>query len=226
MENQKELQTGQKRRRRLWPAVTAGFSLLLAAILIILVAYNPKNYTPIAPEDPREVSPYLTHKLGPDFYNHVQLDRPFELIVDQEGINDIFSRCPWPLAFEGISIYQPVVTFSPEQSVLMAQIDFKGLSTILSIVGKPALDEGGMMNLNIQSVYLGALPITPLARHLARKYVSENFDLNDPVESVNLAFVTNQPFDPIVSISDHTARITELVIEPAQARLMLEPVKK
>lgn len=225
MEKQKK--TGpQPRRRRLWPAVIGGLLLLSAGILTILIAYNPKAYAPIAPENPQEISPYLTHKLGPDFYNHVQLDEPFELIVDQEGLNDIFSRYPWPLSFDGISIYTPLINISPAQIVLMAQVDFKGFSTILSIYGRPSLDPEGKMNLNIESVYLGALPITPLARHLAQKYVSENFDLNDPVEAVNQAIVSNQPFDPIVYISDHAARITEMTIEPACARLILKPIKQ
>jgi hypothetical protein len=225
METQKKI-SPQTRRRWLWPAVIGGFLLLTAAILIILIAYSPRSYTPIVPENPQEVSPYLTHTLGPDFYNNVQLDEPFELIVDQAGLNDIFSHYPWPLAFDGISIYMPMIHISPEQTILMAQVDFKGLSTILSIYGSPCLDSEGKMNLNIQSVYLGALPITPLARHLAQQYVSENFDLNDPIEAVNLAIVTNQPFDPIVYISDHAARITKLTIEPARARLILTPIRK
>jgi hypothetical protein len=225
METQKKI-TPQSRRWRIWPAGIGGLLLLTAGILVILIAYNPRSYTPIVPENPRQVSPYLTHTLGPDFYNNVQLDEPFELIVDQAGLNDIFSHYPWPQTFDGFSVYTPMITISPEQTVLMAQVNFKGLATILSIYGRPNLDPEGKMNLNIYAVYLGALPITPLARTLAQQYVSENFDRNDPVEAVNWAFVNNQPFDPIVYISDHAARITKLTIEPARARLILTPIRK
>jgi len=227
-EIEKDSKPEKKRPRRRWPLVLGGILLLAAGILIIPIPYNPRSYTPIVPENPKEVSPYLTHKLGPDFYNNVQLDAPFELIVDQEGINDILSHYSWPLALDGISIYTPVVKFGPDQSVIMAQVDFKGLSTILSVVGKPALDPEGKLNIHIQSVYLGALPITPLAQHLAKKYMSDTFpsipDPADPTAEVMEAIINNQPFDPIVYIYDHAARITELTIEPGSARLMLTPI--
>lgn len=229
MEKQKDSKTGEKRRRRLWPAVFGAIVLVTATILILLIAYNPQSYKPVIPANPKEVSPYLTHKLGPDFYNNVQLDEPFELLVDQAGLNDIFSHADWPLAVDGFSIYTPMVQFSPERSMLMAQVDYKGFSTILSIIGKPALDADGKLNLHIQSVYLGALPVTPLAQRLARKYVADNFDTaeaddNDPEAQVIEAVAANQGFDPILYISGHAARITGLTIEPAQAKLILTPI--
>ena len=227
METEKKPDRKPKRLRR-WLAGIGGV-LLAAAAVIILIGYNPRDYAPIVPDNPHEVSPYLTHKLGPDFYNNVQLDEPFELIVDQAGVNDIFSRCPWPMEAEGFSIYMPVVTFSPERTVLMAQVDYKGFSSVLSLVGQPSLDAEGKLNLNIQSVYLGALPITPLAERAAKIYVEKHFnpsdfDPGDPSAAAIQAMISNQPFDPILFIADHTARITGLKVEPAQARLILTPV--
>lgn len=227
MEKQKDSKSSKKRRRRLWPAVIGAVFLLTAAILTLLIAYNPRSYNPIIPENPQEVSSYLTHKLGPDFYDQVQLDKPFELIVDQEGLNDIFSHTDWPLCLDRFSIYTPMVEFSPEKSVLMAQVDYRGLSTILSVVGKPSLDTEGKLNLHIQSVYLGALPVTPLAQHLARQYTFENLvspDVDDRTAEVMEAIIDNRPFDPIVYIYDQAARITELRIEAGSARLMLTPI--
>ncbi|HOQ05497.1 MAG TPA: hypothetical protein PKY88_09825 [Anaerohalosphaeraceae bacterium] len=203
----------------------ASVGLLAAAVLgaILLLTVNPDSYKPVRPENPREVSPYLTHKLGPDFYDKVQMDQPFELLVEQEGINDILSRYPWPIQLEGFTIYTPMLTFSPETTVLMAKVDYRGLSSILSIYAKPYLDSDGKMNLNIQSVYLGLLPITPLARRVAEKYVREHFDPQDPIESVNYAMISNQPFDPVLRIFDKSARITKLTIESGRARLFLTP---
>lgn len=211
-------------RYRKW-AIPLGVLFTAAAILVILIAYSPKGYQPSQPDNPREVSPYLTHKLGPDFYDKVQLDEPFELILEQNGINDILSRYPWPAQIEGFSIYTPVVRFSPEQTTLMAQVEYGGLSTVLSVHAKPYLDSNGKMNLNIQSVYLGLVPITPLARKIAEKFVRENFDPQDPIESVNYAIISNQPFDPVLHIYDKSAQITGLTIESGRARLFLVPAK-
>ena len=228
-EFQEEQKGKQKHRRWVWFLVIGSILLIVVGVPIILIAYNPRSYTPIIPEDPLEVSPYLTHKLGPDFYNNVQMDQPFELIVEQAGINDILSHTPWPLKVDGFSIYMPVVVFDPQKTVLMAQVDFKGFSSILSIIGSPYLDTEGKLNLNIQSVFLGALPITPLAQRLGQKFISE-FDPGDP-ESADIsldaarAIIANESFDPILYISDHMARITQMSIEPGCARLMLTPVR-
>ncbi|MEJ5259777.1 MAG: hypothetical protein WHS88_06265 [Anaerohalosphaeraceae bacterium] len=196
-----------------------------AAAVFLLPAVHPKSYRPVQPENPNQVSPYLTHKLGPDFYDKVQLDEPFELLVEQEGINDILSRYPWPIQLEGFTIYTPMLTFSPETTVLMAKVNYRGLSSILSIYANPYLDSAGKMNLNIQSVYLGLLPITPLARTIAEKYVREHFDPQDPVESINYAIISNQPFDPVLRIFDKSARITKLTIESGKVRLFFTPIR-
>lgn len=205
----------------------AAVGLLTAAGLglILLLTVNRESYNPVQPENPREVSPYLTHKLGPDFYDKVQLDQPFELLVEQEGINDILSRYPWPVQIDDFSIYIPMLTITPEVTTLMAQVNYRGLSSILSIYAKPYLDSNGKLNLNIQSVYLGLVPITPLARKIAEKFVRENFDPNDLLESVNYAIISNQPFDPVLRIFDKSARITQLTLESGKARLFLVPVK-
>jgi hypothetical protein len=224
MEFVQQTAAGKFRRYRKW-AVLFGLLFAAAAGLVILLAYSPKSYQPVQPENPREVSPYLTHRLGPDFYDKVQLDKPFELLIEQEGINDILSRYPWPVRIEGFSIYTPVLLFSPEQTRLMAQVDYGGLSSILSIYAKPYLNSDGKLNLNIQSVYLGLLPITSLARKIAEKFVQANFDPQDPIESVNYAIVANQPFDPVLRIYDKSARITNLTIESGKIRLFLVPIQ-
>ncbi len=214
-----------KRRLKRHSTLAALASGAAAAILLWMLAVRPKSYRPTQPENPRQVSPYLTHKLGPDFYDKVQLDQPFELLVEQEGINDILSRYPWPIQLDGFTIYTPMLTFSPETTVLMAKVDYRGLSSILSIYAKPYLDSDGKMNLNIQSVYLGLLPITPLARKIAEKYVREHFDPQDPIESVNYAIISNQPFDPILRIFDKSARIIKLTIESGRLRLFFTPIR-
>ncbi len=212
----------QKHRKML---VFLGLLLLASAVLLILIAYSPQTYQPAQPANPNELSPYLTHKLGPDFYNQTQLDQPFELIIEQEGINDILARYSWPVQIEGFTVYTPVLNLKSDGVTLMAQVNFKGLSAILSIAAKPHLDSDGKMNLNIQSVYLGALPITPLAQKLAQKFVQEHFDPQDPIESVNYAIVSNQPFDPILHMLGKSARITALTLESGKVRLFLTPIQ-
>lgn len=206
----------------------AAFSLLGIGILLVGISYTPKKYNPKQPIDPEVVSPYLTHKLGPDFYNNVQLDRPFELIVDQAGLNDILSRHPWPMDFDGISFSMPTLIFTEQSLTLMTSIDVKGFSTVLSIYALPVLSDQGTLNMNIQTVSLGAIPITPIAKMIAEKIASQSFDSSnssdDLTEQIIKALISNNEFKPVFTCDDHAVRVVELELQAGQAHLKLEPV--
>lgn len=220
----------KKERHRLRTIFLSAAAVVVvsAAVGLILAAYQPGRYQPRMPENPEIVSPYLTHRLGPDFYNQVQLDEPFELIVDQAGLNDIFSRLEWPMALDGVSVAMPTVHFGPGRITAMARMDFGGLSAVVTVLIRPALDEAGLLNLNIESVRLGALPVTPLAKalaeQLAREYLPEEEGWDAERQMVN-AILSNRSFEPVVPVDQYTVRLEGLSIEKGRVRLRLAPVR-
>jgi len=80
----------------------------------------------VAAENPEEVSPYLTHRLAPDFYNGVQLNEPFEMVIEQDGVNDILSRGVWPQQFDEMTVGIPMVVFEAGTVHLMSRVDYYG----------------------------------------------------------------------------------------------------
>lgn len=221
-----------KKERHRWRTIllSAGAVVVFAAgLLLVLLAHRPELYHPTAPANPNVVSPYLTHRLGPDFYNQVQLDEPFELVVDQAGLNDIFSRAVWPMQFDGVSFATPTVVFGEGQVSVMGQVEYKRLSSVVTAVARPGLDGQGRLNFNIQSVWLGALPITPVAKAVAEavvdQYLPAGSEVTDPAREIAAAALNNEPFEPVVSIEGYTVRLERLTIEPGQARLRLAPVR-
>ena len=228
MKIKKENKEDIHRRRRTLLVLAAVF-LLAMGVCLTLPAYRPATYQPGTPKDPGVVSPYLTHKLGPDFYNQVQLDEPFELVVDQAGLNDIFSRVPWPVQMDEVGFSMPTVLFDKGQITLMGQVNYKGLNAVASILMTPVLDEKGWLHVNIQAVRLGALPITPLARAIARRltdeYLPEASSLQtEPAMKIADAILNNQPLELVFPIDQYTVRLKRLSIEPGQAKLLLVPV--
>ncbi|MEN6307680.1 MAG: hypothetical protein ABFD91_07990, partial [Anaerohalosphaeraceae bacterium] len=143
------------------------FALLILAVGLILLGHTPRAYQPVAAPPGGQVSPYLTHKLGPDFFNNIQLDQPFELIIEQQGANEIFaSQCPEPEEYSGFSFAAPAVTFTPKAIILMTTIGYMNATSVLSVTALPTMDSAGRLNLNIHSVNLGALPVTGIASKL------------------------------------------------------------
>ena len=196
--------------------------------IVILFCYKPRAYQPVQPTHSEQVSLYLTNELGPDFFNQVQLDQPFELIVQQSGINDIAAGQDWIQDLGELSLTEPTIVFSDHSILLMGNLKYKKISSVLSILAFPTIDSNQQICMNIQSVRLGMLPVTQLIGKLCQKALDDNRDafMDDPeVEKIVQAIIRNEPFDPVFVISDHRVRIVGFTIEHGILTLTLLPEK-
>jgi hypothetical protein len=207
------------------------FGIVLISVLaavggVFLCRYTPRAYRTQPPANPEQVSPYLTHKLGPDFVNQVQLDKPFELLVEQDGLNEIIRSLPWIEQFDGFSFTNPIVLFDRDTIYLMGTLEYKGISSVLTVIAFPQMDSRGAVALNIQSIRLGVIPVTKLVSILAKKGFEQSRDCfrDEPqVEEIVRAIVHNEPFDPVFKISDRMVRITQITLLPKQLTLKFNP---
>lgn len=205
--------------------IVGSFILTVVIVLILSVFYTPASYQPAARPQGGQVSPYLTHTLGPEFFNQVQLDKPFRLVVEQAGLNEILTSQSQPLTTGGFTLDSPAVQITPSTVKLMAQADYSDLSCILSIKSRPAMTSDGKLNLNIDSVNLGVIPITSLAANLARNYAQEYIvsDSDPSIAPIVEGILNNQPFEPVFRISGYTIRLKELTLENGKIILLLVP---
>lgn len=211
---------------RLWGLGAVGLGVLIG--IVILIWHKPKAYQPLQPENPEQVSLYLTHELGPDFFNRVQLEKPFDLIIEQQGLNDIISRLDWIQQLGPLSLVQPNIIFADGSILLMGTLQYKGVSSVLSILAFPTLDANQQIGMNIQSVRLGMVPVTTLVSKLSQKALDDNRDgfKEDPeVEQIVQAIIRNEPFDPVFRIPDRRVRITGFTLENNVLTLTLLPEK-
>jgi len=202
--------------------------LAVTAVLMILLGHTPQIYQPPVVPPSGQVSPYLTHKLGPDFFASLQLEQPFELVLEQQGVNEIFASTAGVLSLGEITLSRPVAVFYPDSVVLMAAVGLGGASSVLSITAQPAIDENGRLNLNIRSVTLGAIPVMSFARKIAQQYADQYLSADDGQEIVAIVngILDNRPFEPVLTISKYTIRLRKLTLEAGRLTLLIEPVKK
>ena len=208
--------------------------LAVAAVIITLLLYTPGRYKPAdigsGSYRRRQVSPYLTHELGPAFNKGVQYRKPFELVLTQKGINDIITRdnwpMDWPMESKGILLYAPAVLFVPDAVVLMGTADAKGVEFVVTIELEPKIDEQGLLNLQVAKVKVGAINLTPLFKMIAKKMymqgfatIPEDVDTETVWTKIVASLLTDEPFEPVFKIEDKQVRIEKITV--AKQKLLL-----
>jgi uncharacterized protein YpmS len=204
--------------------------LAVAALVFAVLLYRPGRYKPVDSSSYEEgqVSPYLTNVLSPAIYNGAQRARPYDVVITQDGLNDIISRGNWPMESQGVMLYAPAALFVPGRLVLMGTADAKGVEFVVTIELEPKINESGLLNLQVTKVKVGAMNITPIAKIIAKKMYMERIS-NLGVDTATLetkivaSLLTDEPFEPVFIIDDKKVRIEKIIIENEKLSAHLVP---
>ena len=205
--------------------------LTVAIIVIVLLLYRPGRYDPADFDsynyEQGQVSPYLTHELSPNLYNNSQRGEPFDLVITQDGINEIVAGLGWPKFSDGVMLYAPAVLFVPGSVVLMITANIKDVELIITIELEPIIDQQKLLNLHVEKLKVGAMNITPLARMMGKKMYTERLAML-PVDTEALqtkivaSLLNEEAFEPVFSVEDNKVRIEKITVykEKLTARLV------
>ena len=223
-----EIRKKARRKKKLvcWLLV----DLTVAVIVFALLLYKPGRYKPVGfgSGDDGQVSPYLTHELSPQLYNGAQRDEPFELVITQDGVNEIVAELGWPKMSQGILLYSPAVLFVPESIVLMVTADVKGVKFVITVALEPKIDEQELLNLQVSAVKIGAMNITPLARMIAKKMYAQRL-ATLPVDTEALqtkivaSLLNGEPFEPVFRLEKRKVRLENVAIQEGELIAHLVP---
>ena len=222
------------RKKTRWKKLVIWLSVDLVVVVIVLalLLHTPGRYAPAdidsLDRDPGQVSPYLTHELSPQFYNGVQRGKPFELVIQQKGINEIVAGWGWPRMSEGIMLYAPAVLFVPDSVVLMGTVSVKSVEFVVTIVLDPKINEDGLADLRITAVKIGAMNITPLAKLIARKMYAKRIgtvhvDTKAIEAQIAASLLNGEPFEPIFEVDKRKVRIERITVEKEKLTARLVP---
>jgi len=210
-------------------ALSVGFIILSAvSALLLLLSHTPALYQPVIPEDPDQVSTYLTHTLAPQFHQDIQLENPFTLTIEQAGLNDILSRLRLP-SLDGATLLAPAAAITENGLYLMATIKKGKYSAVVTISFQPSIDRTGRLRLNLQSVKLGALPATSLTRKLAAGMTQSlrgMYSKTPILQNLPAALLENQPVEPVFTFDRRMVRLTDLNLRPGLLCLTFSPTQK
>jgi uncharacterized protein YpmS len=209
------------------PAITLALPLLV--LTLVLTAYKPGRYAPVKITDQNQVSPYLTHQLMPTIYNNAQLGEPFEVVITQQGLNDIIARLPRPVRLNNITLADPQIILSPQQIILMATVRARPIDFFVTIELNPTINERGLLNLHINSVKLGAVNITAVARLIGNKAYSNwltttGTEPNNFAAQVCRSLLRDDPFEPVFEIRGKTLLLSRINVKTKSITAQLSPV--
>jgi hypothetical protein len=220
------LKISKKRRRKLiiWFAV----DIAVAVIFFTLLLYTPGRYNPPRPADNNEVSQYLTHELLADLYNNAQYDEPFEMVIEQAGINDAIARANWPVEFNEVLFKTPQVFFVSDAIIVMEPVELEGLEFVITARVSPVLDEQGLLHLKVEAMKVGAMNLTPIARIIGQKMYEHHMTMAD-INTSDLraciagALFAKTPFRPVLRIGRRKVQIERIDIEDSRLTVGFSP---
>ena len=223
----------KSRRRRLlfWLAIY----IAVAATVICLLIYKPARYHPVVPpasadgNDPA-AHPYLHRDLASTFYNNAQKQRPFEMVILDQSLNEAIARLKWPQQSEGVSLSAPEILFVPGRIVIMGTADVEKAKFVVTIELAPRMDDKGYLDLAVEKIKVGAMNVTPLAKMMGRKMYREQIntgavDMENLGTKIVASLLNGEPFDPVVEAEDKWVRLKSLDIAPGRLTAQFVPAK-
>ncbi|MBN1795914.1 MAG: hypothetical protein JW804_04515 [Sedimentisphaerales bacterium] len=205
------------------------FLTVVCVILAFMLLHKPDDYNP-PPSPPDEyVSQYLTNYISTEIYNGAQRQEPFDLIVTEEGINDIIARSGWPKQMDGISFTVPKTTFTKDLVQLQGVAKLQNFELFITVQASGFLDKQGLLHLSVKQVKVGALNMLPIV-HFAAETIYKNeaeerqLSPDDYRTKIMESLLYDIPFEPVFEVEDNKIRITSLVINSGRTILHFEPV--
>lgn len=192
-----------------------------------MLTHGHSGYSVRAVENPNEVSPYLTHDLAPQFWDGLQKGGPFELTIDEAGLNDIISRDSavsggWPVSFDYVNVYTPTVKFLPGKINAVAKVTLDGIRIYLDVYLKTEMLSDDKIKVQIESIKAGAVDITGFAVSVIRDVFEKRFKDNSSGDGLNeivYAILENKPFEPVFDFGKQKLRVYK--VDLAQSKLII-----
>ena len=226
----KKKKTSKRRKLLYWLLIDTAVLLIVLGLLL----YKPAGYHRTAPtnseSDGERVHPYLTHNLMPQIYNGAQSQNPFDVVVLDSELNAAIALAKWPQESDGVTFLAPEVRFEPGRIVLMGTADIEGAELVITIALAPRLDEAGLLSTEVETVKIGAMNITPLAKMIARQKYQEYLetvpvDTSDVRAQLAAALLNAESFEPVFEVEDKWVRLKTLSITPGRVDAHFIPAR-
>jgi len=207
--------------------------VLVAVVVIALLLHKPARYHPVvrsADSDSNRVHPYIHRDLASTLYNGAQSQHPFDMEVLDASLNEAIAQAKWPQESGGITFSAPEILFQPGRIVLMGTADIEGAELVITIELEPRFSDEGLLSIGVETVKIGAMNITPLAKMIARQKYQEYLetvptDTTDIRAQLAAALLNEESFEPVFEVEDKWIRLKTISIVPGKLAVHFVPAQ-
>ncbi len=192
--------------------------LVVVLTIVFLILLPPKNYSPLRIADENQISKYLTNQLVPAIYNNSQYDKPFDVIITEEGLNDIIARRRQPMNFKAITFSDPQAILTEKSIIIMARAKTRFASPILTIDVTPIINSSGLLILHVNNAALGKIGITKTAKSIGDNAFNDWLEFtgtepNNIAAQICRSLINDEPFEPVFIFWDKSLQISKIKME-------------
>lgn len=207
---------------------------MVALVVIAMLLHKPARYNPTVPanggSDCDRVHPYIHRDLASTLYNGAQSQRPFAMEVLDNSLNEAIASAKWPQESRGISFSAPEILFQPGRIVLMGTADIEGAELVVTIELAPRISEAGLLSIGVETVKIGAMNITPLAKMIARQKYQEYLETvpvgpPDLRAQIAAALLNEESFEPVFEVEDKWIRLKTISVVPGKLAVHFVPAR-
>ena len=194
--------------------LSAGLIALLLVFWFVGLFRTPRYYRAVKPIAGEQVSQYLTNYILPELHNKSQYDQPFDLVLSEQGINDIIARHIDSNSLQQSGLSDLSVVFKKGRILLIGKTVYFGFDFIVTLVLKPGIDKKGQFFLCVSEVQAGSSRIPFIGEAVKRRILRELTDfLNENIADSTEALLSSRRIEPVFSLNHRKLRIEKITIQ-------------
>ena len=213
------------------PAVRTAI-ILSAWLLIFLFVFwlirlfsVPRYYRTVKPVSDGQVSQYLTNYILPQLHNKSQYAQPFDLVISQDGINDIIIRHIDANSLKQSGFSDLSVTFKKGRVLLTGKTSYWGFDFVTTAVLRPYIDKKGYFHPGVSKILAGKSSL-PFADEIVKRKIFDR--LASISDDSNIAGVIRILFsgdktEPVFTLNHTTLRIEKITVQNREITISFLP---
>ncbi len=204
-----------------------GLTVFLLLLWFVGLFRTPGCYRITQPPADAYASQYLTNYILPELLNKPQYGRPFDLVISEDGVNDIIVRHIDANSLRRLNLSNVSVTFRKGRILLVGKTVCCGFDFIITVVLKPYINRHGYFFLKVPEIQAGTSHIPFAVSAVKGRILREladflnNLDIADSAKAV----FDSRRIEPVFSINHQKLRIDKIAIQDKQLMIHFLPVQ-
>ncbi|MBU1260852.1 MAG: hypothetical protein KKE31_00450 [Planctomycetes bacterium] len=206
-------------------ALSAWLLIFLFVFWLIRLFSIPSYYRTFKSVSDGQVSLYLTNYILPELHNKSQYGRPFDLVISQDGINDIITRHIDANSLQQSGFSDLSVTFKKGRMLLTGKTSYWGFDFVTTAVLRPYIDKKGYFRPGVSKILAGKSGL-PFADEIVKRKIL--YKLASISDDSNIAGVVGILFggdktEPVFTLNHTKLRIEKITVRKREITINFIP---